>query len=95
MKVDNNNLEKIISEALELQEKGRSIPEILSLFPEYKKELEEMFETIRVLASQKEKILPKQELLTKIISQINPEKSVTKPKISRYLYRGELRVDPL
>lgn len=76
----NDKFEEILNKALELKKEGKSVPEILALFPEQKKELEEMFETIKILARQKEKILPPKELLSKIITNTETE---------RYSYREE------
>jgi len=93
MNTNNKNLEKIMSEALELKEKGKTISEILDLYPEYKKELKEMFQIIDILSREKEKILPSKELLTKIISELTLENSITEKDFSRYLYRGEKMPD--
>lgn len=75
-----DQFEKILNEALRLQEEGKSIPEILNLFPEQKRALEEMFETIKILKDQKERVMPPKELLSKIITNIETE---------RYSYREE------
>ncbi len=88
--ITNNNekLEKILSEAIELQEKGKSIPEILNLFPEHKETLQEIFQTITILKTQKAQIAPTKELLAQIISRLKVNEGVTKQESSRYLYRG-------
>jgi DNA-directed RNA polymerase subunit F len=93
MNTNPENLEKIMGEALELKEKGKTISEILDWYPEYKKELKKMFQTIDILSREKEKILPSKELLTKILSELTIEKSVTEKEFSRYLYRGEKMPD--
>jgi len=82
MNIKNIEFEKILSEALKLQEEGKTIPEILDLFPEHKKELGGIFETIEILKNQKEKIIPPKELLNKIITSAETE---------RYSYREEGR----
>lgn len=88
--MNNNNLEKIIDQTLTLIERGKSVREILAMLPEHKKELEEIFQILDLLNIQKEKIVPSQELLTKIIANLPTAKSVTEEKASRYLYnRGE------
>jgi|GEM_PF-4221255 len=94
MNTNPENLEKIMSEALEFKEKGKTISEILDLYPEYKKNLKEMFQTIDVLAREKEKALPSKELLTKIVSGVGLENSVTEKQFSRYLHRGEKKPPP-
>lgn len=91
---NNEKLEKIFNQALELYEKGKSISEILNLFPQYRDELEEMFQIIQVIIREKEKISPSKELLTKIISQIQPTEKITKIEESRYFYRGAIKGRP-
>ncbi|MDD5430787.1 MAG: hypothetical protein PHP03_00995 [Candidatus Pacebacteria bacterium] len=82
-----NNSENILMEALKLQEQGRSVQEILNLYPENKNELQEMFETIDFLNKEKNKIEPSKEVLEKIIDQISSEKYVTNEEINRCSYR--------
>jgi len=77
--------EKVIEKAIELLDKGKSIPEILNSFPEFEKELKEIFEIIEILG--KEKITPNREILERIINQIGIEKGVTKEELTRYLER--------
>ncbi len=89
---NNEKLDKILNEAIELQEKGKSIPEILNLFPEHKETLQEIFQIITILKTQKEQIAPTKELLAQIISRLKVNENVTKQKLSRYLYyRGAPR----
>jgi len=88
MKTNWENLEKTINEALELKEKGKAIPEILALYPEYKEELKEIFQTIDILNKGKENVLSPKELLVKILFEAFKEKTVTKEEFGRYLYRG-------
>lgn len=87
----NEKLEESIIKALELRDKGKSIPEILDLFSEHKEIIQEIFQTIGILQAQKEDIVPKKELLTKIISGVSKNQSVTNGEISRYLYRGKIK----
>ena len=65
-----------MSEALKLKEEGKTIPEILDFFPNYKNELRKMFQVIDIIGGQKKNIVPPKELLNKII---------TNEEISRYL----------
>lgn len=83
------NLEKFITEALELQEKGKTVPEILDLFPKHRRELEEIFEAQGIIAGGKENIVPPKELLTKIISII-PFEADRRP----FLFRLFGRMNP-
>ncbi len=91
---NNEKFEKALSEALELQEKGRSTPEILNLLPEFKEELGELFRVIEVLYREKENIVPQKEILTNIISRISTNEDVTNKETERYLYRGEVKGRP-
>ncbi len=83
----NDNLEKVLSKALDLLQEGKSSSQILNLFAEYKTELQEIFQVIEVLSSQKNRIIPPKELLTKIIAQIKIEEDVT-------YFRGEIKGRP-
>lgn len=88
---NNEKLEKILVETLKLYEKGKTIPEILNLYPNYKEELQEMFQVIKVLMAAREKIAPPKELLANIISQIQDKEGVTNFKEGRYLDRGAIK----
>jgi hypothetical protein len=93
MKEKEKKLEKILEKVLELLEQGRSVSEILNLFPEFETELKEIFQIVEALS--KEKITPQKELLEKIISQIETEKPVTKEEPSRYIDKeGKLKGRP-
>lgn len=87
--MNDNNLEKIISQALILIESGKSPHEILAMLPGYRKELQEIFQILDLLNVQKEKVIPSKELLAKILANLPHAKSVTEKEVSRYLYRGE------
>lgn len=69
----NEQSEKNIIKALELLEKGKSIPEILNLFPEQKEELRELFQAMKTVQSAKNSIRPSETLLQEIIFQIPNE----------------------
>jgi DNA-directed RNA polymerase subunit F len=93
MKEKEKKLEKILEKVLELLDQGKSVSEILNLFPEFETELKEIFQIVEALS--KEKITPQKELLEKIISQIETEKPVTKEEPSRYIDKeGKLKGRP-
>lgn len=71
----NEQSEKNIIKALELLEKGKSIPEILNLFPEQKEELQELFQAMKTVQSAKNSIRPSETLLQEIIFQIPDERA--------------------
>jgi len=73
MKNENKNNEQILEEALDLWENGKSIPEILSLFPNQRKMLKESFSTFAILDSEKKKITEPEALLDNVVSQIVKE----------------------
>jgi len=79
-------LEKVFFEALKYYEEGKPISEILNLFPDYKKELQEVFGVISLINSEKKKITPLQGVLTQIINQAEPL-NVTFLKNNRFLYK--------
>jgi hypothetical protein len=88
MKEENEKLEKTIEKSLELLEEGKSVSEILSLFPEFEAELKEIFQIIKIISENK--IIPKRELLEKIISKIETENNVTKEEYYRYINKEEI-----
>jgi hypothetical protein len=93
MKEKEKKLEKILEKVLELLDQGKSVSEILNLFPEFETELKEIFQIVEALSE--EKITPQKELLEKIISQIETEKPVTKEELSRFIDKeGKLKGRP-
>lgn len=88
---NHNQSEKILSEALELWMRGKTIREILDLFPKSKKELREIFQVIDILNQKKESVRPPKESLISIINQLPEAESVTSPATDRYPYRGEIK----
>ena len=88
MKEENEKLEKTIEKSLELLEEGKSVSEILSLFPEFEAELKEIFQIIKIISENK--IVPKRELLEKIISKIETENNVTKEEYYRFINKEEI-----
>ena len=85
-----NNFEKIIAEALRLKENGKSLPEIFNLFPNNRQELEDVFKAIDFLSFSKEKVLPRPELLTEIISKVSSESKVGAVKESNKILLANL-----
>jgi len=77
--------EKILIQALEMEENGKSVPEILALFPEAAEELKEMFAVSEILAQEKEKIMPPARTLDKV---------VTSAAMARYINQGETKGRP-
>jgi len=82
--MEKNNKENLIK-ALELYESGKSISEILNLWPE-DKELAKIFDSIVLLEKENKKIIPSKELLAKIIDQVGV---VTDLKEGSYLYKDD------
>lgn len=85
--MDNEQTEKIIMEALKLIEEGKSMPEILNLFPEHIKELGEIFKIMEILGKEKDGVAPDKKLLAKILSEIDAE--VTTSGESRFILRDD------
>ena len=78
--------DEVLNKALRLSEQGKTTPEILNLFQEYREELAEIFELTSSLAEERETVRPPGELLTKILSQIP---GVTEKEKEGYLYWDE------
>lgn len=80
----NKEIEKIISQALELQEGGKSIDEIIKLFPGYEKEIEETFLLVSDLEFKKNYLNPSVDLLTTTLQKI--KESATNEKEESHVY---------
>lgn len=93
MTPSNNKFEDVLDEALKLFEEGKSIPEILDLFPKHKEDLKETFEAIQLFHQGKDFIEPPKEFLSKILERISV-KGVTYLKVRRYSHRGESKGRP-
>ena len=84
------SLEEIFGQTLNLWEKGKSLPEILAIFPEYQKELKELFDVIEFMKKGKSEIMPGREILNNLLSKIDIP-SVTKTEENRFIYRKRPR----
>ncbi len=82
------SLEEALNQAFRLWEKGNSSQKILDLFPEYQKEISELFHTVEIIKENKSGINPSKELLTKILSQMNAS-VVTKTVKNRSIHQEE------
>lgn len=78
--MNENQTEKILMEALRLMDEGKSPAEVLGLFPNDRKELAEMFETIKLLELTKKGILPEESFAQNLIKQFPvPSNGVARP----------------
>lgn len=75
--------EKNLIKALEFYESGKSISEILNLWPKDREKLTKIFDAIGLLEKEGKKIIPPKELLMEIINQTQ---IVTNSKENSYLY---------
>lgn len=83
----NETIEKLIERTVQLLDEGKSVSDILNLFPENQKEIKEIIQIINDLSAERKKVVPLREPLSRILAQIP---SVTKDEMSRYLFeRGE------
>lgn len=78
--------EELLSKALGLYDEGKPVPDILSMFPDQKEELSRIFDSIKVLKTQKEAVVAPKELLKKIVSAVP---YVTAVKDDRYSFGGD------
>ncbi len=62
--------EQVIEQGLLAKEQGRNESEILDMFPEWRQELTEIFQTISVIENQKEGVVPSQERFRQLIIQL-------------------------
>lgn len=100
-RIDKEAPESILVDALKLYDQGKSVSDILALYPDQKEELSRTFEAVNVLKKQKELINAPKELLVRIVSDIsmknlgNTEKknviapSVTSAEDNRYLLEDD------
>lgn len=89
MSINNDKkLEWVLNKALWLYEKGKTPSEIFNIFPDYKNDLQEFFQVMKVLRKEGEKIVFPKEFLREILNKIPG--TVTKFETGRYLYRGEI-----
>lgn len=79
----NNELEKIISEAISRMEAGEERASILARFPDFQKELSEMFQAADRLSLLGKDVKPERALLEKIMQEIG---TVTPIPEKRFLY---------
>ncbi|MBU3925160.1 MAG: hypothetical protein V1732_02000 [Patescibacteria group bacterium] len=93
--------EDLLDQVLRLHDEGKSVSDILVLFPDHKEELSQIFKSINVLKKQKNIISAPKEFFTKIVSNISFEScnglkkkkvsaaDVTNFKNSRYIYESD------
>jgi len=78
----NNKSDKQIDEAISLRESGVKDREILTMFPDLKDEIAEIFEIMDMLAENQNKIMPSQDVLRKVListSKQNKTESILRP----------------
>ncbi len=80
-------IEKAFEQALELKAQGRSIPEILDLFPQYRQEFQELFRIAELLQKEKESLAPPREMLERVLSRLPTHQGVTNEAETRSLYK--------
>ena len=75
-------IEKILTETLELHEKGVSLHSIVRTYPEHKAEIEELFGSMATLSLEKEKIVVPKGGLERLLAKL-PETAAIDPKKAR------------
>jgi hypothetical protein len=76
---NNEKIEKIIEKILQLYDKGKTLSDMVRLFPEHQNEAKEIMRVLDVFQSGK-KVVPPRELLSQILADI---KGVTENEIYR------------
>lgn len=84
------NLETILSQALLADQQGKTLPEILALFPEEEQEIKEMFEIIADLDAKKDKLNPSPEILQKILTNLEGRQITAEAKKINLDNKGRL-----
>ncbi len=85
--MNGKNSEELIIKILDLKEQGKTLDEILNLFPEEKEVVEEILKTIDFLKKGKEAAKPSKELLTHLLLKL--PQTVADTQKTRYLYEEE------
>lgn len=91
MDTNQTKIENIVEQALQLHRAGKSLPEILSLFPNEQAELREIFEAVGLLKTAGKAPVPDRALLSKIIAALpaeQPRAAVTNDETESYIYNG-------
>ncbi len=70
METNIDTTEKVLLEALELRDKGVSLPTILNTYPEQAAEIQDMFASIAEVSTKKESIRPSMQGLKNILAQL-------------------------
>lgn len=84
----NQKIEEIANEALKLLQDGKTVPEILNLFPQQRTELKPLLENARLLTGAARAIKPRPELLHDIIKNAASQKNVTNAVLAGYDIKG-------
>jgi hypothetical protein len=74
--------EKILSEALELHEKGVSLHSIVRTYPEHKEDIEALFGTMATVSLEKEKVIIPKDGLERLLRALPELESTGRPRAS-------------
>lgn len=86
--IQDEKLEQAISEAIAMKEKGISLPNILSKFPDFQDDLKDVFLAMEALKKSASFVDAPKEPLQSVLKKM-PKEDVTDSDLNRYQYMGE------
>jgi len=89
---NDKKIEKIVGQALQYIDDGKTPAEILALFPGYQAELKEVFFAVDFIKKEGGKIYPNKEIFRQVMAKI--PSSVTNEQNPRYLFMKEVQGRP-
>jgi hypothetical protein len=89
---NDKKIEEIVGQALRYIDEGKTPAEILALFPDYQKELKEVFFAVDFIKKEGGKIYPDKEIFRQVMAKI--PSSVTNEQNPRYSFMKEVQGRP-
>jgi negative regulator of sigma E activity len=89
---NDKKIEEIVEQALRYIDAGKTPAEILALFPDYQKELKEIFFAVDFIKNESGKIYPDKEIFKQVMAKI--PLSVTNEQNPRYSFMKEVQGRP-
>ena len=96
----NNNNEKtkgsvqiIVAEALRLKDEGKSLRQIIAMFPENEKEIEELFGVVAFMKSKKDDFAPSKNLLARILQNLPESRPVNAESLEKTALMNEMEAN--
>lgn len=87
-RINENEMDDVLGKAIVLLEEGKEMSEIISIFPEYEKELTDVFSTIKSISQAADHLMPRKEVLKDLLRRL-PSEGVTASAFGRSLIPKE------